>query len=359
MRIHAFVFNIGMLASAVTAQSHLRLKEMMPSLPAKKNGEDVVDDETLSHGGRRLARSLCKGKNKCDDNNACTDDSCAPLTGICVNEPINCDDNNACTDDSCEPSTGCVYTDISQSCNDNDACTDDTCEPSTGCVNEPIICDNNDACTVGTCDSSTGMCGYTTINCDDDNACTDDSCDPLTGCVYTPNSSSMGTLVGHMSNSTDKMFYYPGGLDAFDGTQDNGLFVAAPFPKTPDFLRPFPFYPPKTISFRTGDGRYRADFDYEKFRQIIVYAGDNPAGTVYTLTRDGVTRTGEEGSILSRDIPDAGDPWIKLHWPMCDIKSGAYDCDDILWAFDNVISSYGDVRNALKNAHGGVNVYVC
>jgi hypothetical protein len=35
------------------------------------------------------------------------------------------------------PATGCVHTDISQNCNDNNACTDDSCNPETGCVHTP------------------------------------------------------------------------------------------------------------------------------------------------------------------------------------------------------------------------------
>ncbi|HOH29712.1 MAG TPA: hypothetical protein PLC40_08570, partial [Candidatus Hydrogenedentes bacterium] len=44
----------------------------------------------------------------CDDSNACTEDSCDPLTGDCAHTAINCDDGNPCTTDSCDPATGCV-----------------------------------------------------------------------------------------------------------------------------------------------------------------------------------------------------------------------------------------------------------
>jgi hypothetical protein len=58
MRIHAFVFNVGMVASvAAVHQSHLRPMEMVSSLSAEKDGEDAADDGTLSHGVRRLAPS--------------------------------------------------------------------------------------------------------------------------------------------------------------------------------------------------------------------------------------------------------------------------------------------------------------
>jgi hypothetical protein len=98
-----------------------------------------------------------------------------------------------------------------------------------------------------------------------------------------------------------------------------------------------------------------ADFNYEKFRRVVDYESATPTRIVYTLTRGCVTTIGEEkGSI--RGGSGLGDPWIKLHWPMCDIIV-ANDCADILWAFGDVPID-GDPRNSLKNAHGGVNVYV-
>ncbi len=142
----------------------------------------------------------------CDDNNACTTDSCNPTTG-CVHTPVVCNDNNLCTIDICNPATGCVYT--PKDCNDNNVCTVDSCDPATGCVHTPvngddydactidfcdpavgirhvpIVCDDNNACTTDSCDRATG-CVFTPIVCNDNNACTADTCDPATGCVYTP-----------------------------------------------------------------------------------------------------------------------------------------------------------------------------
>ncbi len=122
----------------------------------------------------------------CNDNNACTNDSCDPATG-CVFTPIPpCNDNNACTNDSCDPATGCVFTPILP-CNDNNACTNDSCDPATGCVFTPIPpCNDSNACTNDSCNPATG-CVFTAIPpCNDNNACTNDSCDPATGCVFTP-----------------------------------------------------------------------------------------------------------------------------------------------------------------------------
>jgi hypothetical protein len=117
----------------------------------------------------------------CNDNNACTTDTCDSVDG-CVNTQIDCDDQNACTTDTCDPVTGCEYTDIV--CNDNDACTTDTCDPVNGCEYTDIVCNDNDACTTDTCDPVNG-CEYTDIVCNDNDACTTDTCDPVTGCEYT------------------------------------------------------------------------------------------------------------------------------------------------------------------------------
>jgi hypothetical protein len=97
MRIHAFLFNVGMLASVVTAQSHLRIK----------NGKDVPDNErrrlapsdkveichippddpesfkTISVSGNAVAAHLEHG----DIEGACND--------LC---DVLCDDGNPCTE---------------------------------------------------------------------------------------------------------------------------------------------------------------------------------------------------------------------------------------------------------------------
>ena len=62
----------------------------------------------------------------CNDNNACTTDSCVPGTG-CVYTPISCYDGNACTTDTCNPATGCQY--IAITCPAGQ-----TCNPATGCA---------------------------------------------------------------------------------------------------------------------------------------------------------------------------------------------------------------------------------
>src|SRR5262245_49820470 len=67
----------------------------------------------------------------CNDNNACTDETCAPGVG-CIYMVVDCNDNNACTDDSCDSDIGCIHTELD--CNDENVCTDDTCDPAIGCI---------------------------------------------------------------------------------------------------------------------------------------------------------------------------------------------------------------------------------
>ncbi len=125
---------------------------------------------------------------RCNDGNACTTDTCDPVTGacghtnlangttctltnkcllsptctngICGGTPKVCNDNNPCTSDSCTTSTGlCKFTAISGgTCNDNNACTlNDTCVVGV-CKGTPNNCSDNNVCTTDTCDTATGVC---------------------------------------------------------------------------------------------------------------------------------------------------------------------------------------------------------
>ncbi len=129
---------------------------------------------------------------RCNDNNACTTDTCDPATGVCVHTPIVCNDNNLCTIDTCDPATGCVYTPVVIT--DNNACTTDVCDPATGIITHTvIICNDNNACTVDSCDPATG-CVFTPIVCNDNNLCTIDTCDPVMGCIFTPVNCPLGYI---------------------------------------------------------------------------------------------------------------------------------------------------------------------
>jgi N-acetylneuraminic acid mutarotase len=106
--------------------------------------------------------------------------------GTCSHSPISCDDNDACTADSCDSATGCTHTPVS--CDDGNACTADACDPVNGCVNTPISCDDGNSCTADSCDQANG-CQHTAVadgtTCSDNGgttcehgACTIPTCDP-------------------------------------------------------------------------------------------------------------------------------------------------------------------------------------
>ena len=152
----------------------------------------------------------------CEDDNACTTDSCDPAAG-CVNEVIDCDDENICTFDSCDTDLGCQYTFNHQPCDDEDKCTvDDVCDQGV-CGGTDKDCDDENVCTEDACNGGTGECEYVNNtspcddedactendvcseavcagaakNCDDANGCTDDSCDADTGeCAYVDNANA-------------------------------------------------------------------------------------------------------------------------------------------------------------------------
>ncbi|MBP7147259.1 MAG: DUF11 domain-containing protein [Acidobacteria bacterium] len=87
----------------------------------------------------------------CDDSQACTDDSCDTVLG-CVYTPNDanpCSDDSLCTTEDHCSAGACVGTPVV--CNDENGCTDDTCAPATGeCVytNAPNPCEDGSVCTV-------------------------------------------------------------------------------------------------------------------------------------------------------------------------------------------------------------------
>jgi hypothetical protein len=191
----------------------------------------------------------CVPQNKC----AIGDGKCKQ--GSCVPSLVKkCEDEIACTEDSCDPGTGdCVFTklngagcDDSDSCTENDKCVEGTCQPGKNicqckkvedcpaienkCLGEYECKDNkcvikagtaisceqsSEPCKVNLCDPSDGICKLNNredntgcsdnkkctendlcingncegkeIKCDDKNECTLDSCDENTGKCTTQN----------------------------------------------------------------------------------------------------------------------------------------------------------------------------
>jgi hypothetical protein len=77
----------------------------------------------------------CVSDAQCDDNDACTADSCN--LGACLNILLSCDDNSLCTSDGCDTISGCLN--ITIDCDDNSACTVDGCNNGS-CVNADTCC---------------------------------------------------------------------------------------------------------------------------------------------------------------------------------------------------------------------------
>lgn len=107
------------------------------------------------------------------------DDICVSLDSL----GCTCDDNNACTVDTCSSNSGCIN--ILISCDDNDICTKDVCDSVSGCFHSVLDCNDHNVCTIDACDSIV-ECIHTSIECDDSDSCTINGCDSIGGCFYTP-----------------------------------------------------------------------------------------------------------------------------------------------------------------------------
>jgi|GEM_PF-3961325 len=165
------------------------------------------EDFNKCMGGDTCQYGMCQGGNipvNCDDQDACTADSCETAkgcvhvakdctdgdpctvdlcdaqTGACTYKPFLCGDGNLCTTDSCEPGVGCTFS--PKDCSDGDLCTTDSCDANSGaCLHDPVVCADTDPCTVEACDGATGACVFPQKECADTDPCTNDACDPLTG----------------------------------------------------------------------------------------------------------------------------------------------------------------------------------
>jgi hypothetical protein len=84
----------------------------------------------------------------CNDNNACTNDNCSAQAGCQHSNVANgsgCGDNNACNGaDSCQ--NGQCATGAPRNCNDNRACTSDSCNPATGACSNTVNCAGGQTC---------------------------------------------------------------------------------------------------------------------------------------------------------------------------------------------------------------------
>ncbi len=209
-------------------------------------------DSGCAHAGNNLP---------CDDGDACTtQDACGG--GKCEGKPTDpkvlCNDDNPCTQDSCATKQGCTHLNNTAACNDGNGCTTGdvcsggkcasgtntcACNSTADCggkedgnfCNGTLFCDKSalpyqckvnpttvvtcegsgdNACRQNQCQVNTGKCTYAwlnegkacdadgsvctttdvcasglckpgaTLGCDDGNACTNDSCDSSVGCKH-------------------------------------------------------------------------------------------------------------------------------------------------------------------------------
>ena len=125
------------------------------------------------------------------DGNACTTDVCL---GTCSVSGAACANNTECPSGQTCTGIHLQHIDNSARCNDNNACTTDTCDANNGCVHTAVSCDDSNACTTDTCDANNG-CAHTAISCDDSNACTTDTCNATNGCQHADNGSCGGAQI--------------------------------------------------------------------------------------------------------------------------------------------------------------------
>ena len=97
------------------------------------------------------------------------------------NRDIDCDDDNACTQDTCN-SGSCKR--VKLNVDDGDACTVDTCVPRGGVTHQPVNIDDGNACTIDACVKGQGV-SHTPRSCHDGTGCSVDICDPVLGCKLT------------------------------------------------------------------------------------------------------------------------------------------------------------------------------
>ena len=141
---------------------------------------------------------VCAGKSVCDDGKPCTDDfadeaNLCACTNTVLSQGTACEDGDRCTvGTTCDGLGGeavhCINPTGTLNCDDNNLCTNDSCAPATGCVhaNNTVPCNDGSLCTSGdTCIN--GLCTGVAVVCNDNNVCTTDSCNIATGCVFTNN----------------------------------------------------------------------------------------------------------------------------------------------------------------------------
>ncbi|MDQ3031619.1 MAG: hypothetical protein M3Y87_04320 [Myxococcota bacterium] len=123
--------------------------------------DDACDDGCYCNGPERCEAGVCiAGNDPCVDAVECTQDSCLEETNACFRMPDHtvCSNGLACDGyEQCDRNAGCVPA-APLYCNDESACTVDSCDDASGCVYSPRDLDRDGFLS--------GMCGGD--DCDDD-----------------------------------------------------------------------------------------------------------------------------------------------------------------------------------------------
>ncbi len=176
-------------------------------------GQPCVENSDCNDGLFCNGIELCGDDNRCivgdspcDDDIACTDDSCDEANNQCerIANHQRCDDRDPCNGpEYCDQVLGC-QAGVPLNCDDEIACTDDSCEEGVGCKNLPVDANCSDGldCTDGVCDLEAGGCVFVAHDerCGDTVGCTDDRCDLSEGCVHDPNNTLCDDGIGCTTN---------------------------------------------------------------------------------------------------------------------------------------------------------------
>ena len=166
-----------------------------------ETGEECDDGNAVDGDGcQRGCTFTCHTGDPCTDGDPCTENFCDTATHLCGARPgedgVPCGTGDICTGfGTCL--AGSCYSSTALDCDDGEACTTDTCAPVVGCIHtdwpdgtscvDPFYCITGETCRRGLdlvlhCRGDLG-----TSPCNDGNVCTVDVCDEAgDSCSYEP-----------------------------------------------------------------------------------------------------------------------------------------------------------------------------
>jgi hypothetical protein len=211
MRSTRILFSVfaGLLAGTATfaapeaaaGNAKVEICHIPPGNPANFHTITISENAVPAHLAHGDLAGPCDAAcaTLCDDGDACTiDDSadCEQQGCPATREQVDCNDQNACTADSCDPLTQCVNEPlVGAACDDGDLCSgpdvctaDGTCAgpANEGCCLSDADCSSN-LCLAASCNPETHRCGSAPVICVPPDACSVSKCAPDTGeCVDFP-----------------------------------------------------------------------------------------------------------------------------------------------------------------------------